>query len=246
MRDLLDIHGVSPERLVLEVTESVMMAATSSTRSSLQVFKDLGLQVAIDDFGTGYSSLAYLHTLPVSAVKIDRSFIERLRAVDDSTPVVKAIIDMAHALGLRAVAEGVSDEKLQQIVSSLGCDMAQGFLWTRPLPASEFSRWWRAGVGSTEDAKHDGGDLALRLAYGCSGRSEWPPRCAYRTVPATNPSSTASSTDRGVRQSPMATTSTSSAARSRTNASTGTCPCAKTRPDTSSMTTGSLVSTCFR
>ena len=90
-----------PSRVCVEVTESVVMADSVSTRRSLEAFRDLGLRVAIDDFGTGYSSLAYLHTLPVTTVKIDRSFIERLGGADDSTPVVKAVVEMSHAMGLR-------------------------------------------------------------------------------------------------------------------------------------------------
>ena len=84
------------------------MADRHSTKASLEAFRDLGLQVSIDDFGTGYSSLAYLHTLPVSTVKVDRSFIERLDAPEGSMPVVSAILDLSHAMGLRVVAEGVS------------------------------------------------------------------------------------------------------------------------------------------
>jgi predicted signal transduction protein with EAL and GGDEF domain len=80
------------------------------------------VKVAIDDFGTGFSSLAYLHTLPVTMVKVDRSFVERLDSADDSTPVVKAIIDMSHAMGLQVVAEGVSSARLRTLVSDLGCE----------------------------------------------------------------------------------------------------------------------------
>ena len=113
------------------------------TRQTLDAFRELGLQVAIDDFGTGYSSLAYLHTLPVTTVKVDRSFVERLGGADDSTPVVKAVIDMGHAMGLSVVAEGVSTSHLGARVSSMGCDAAQGFYWARPAPAGDFADWWR-------------------------------------------------------------------------------------------------------
>ena len=91
------------------------------------------MRVAIDDFGTGYSSLAYLHTLPVTTVKIDRSFTQRLGTADDSMPVVKAIIEMSRALGLRVVAEGVNDAPRRALVAELGCDSAQGFYWAPPI-----------------------------------------------------------------------------------------------------------------
>jgi EAL domain-containing protein (putative c-di-GMP-specific phosphodiesterase class I) len=109
------------------------------------------VQIAIDDFGTGYSSLSYLHTLPVTAVKIDRSFIERLNGPVDSTSVVQAIIDMSHATGLDVVAEGVSDQSMQAHVSSMGCDAAQGYFWANPMNADGFHEWW----SKTEDHADD-------------------------------------------------------------------------------------------
>ncbi len=143
VREALERHSIAPHRVCVEVTESVVMADSAPTRQSLESFKRLGLRVSIDDFGTGYSSLAYLHSLPVTTVKVDRSFIERLGAADDSTPVVKAVIEMSHAMGLRVVAEGVSNEYLANIVSLMGCDDAQGYFWARPMPAGEFAEWWR-------------------------------------------------------------------------------------------------------
>jgi diguanylate cyclase (GGDEF)-like protein/PAS domain S-box-containing protein len=141
VRRALDRARVPAGRFAVEVTESAAMAESPSTRRALKMFKDLGLQVAIDDFGTGYSSLAYLHTLPVTTVKIDRSFVERL-GNGAPCPVLRAIVDMSHALGLNVVAEGVSDEQLQAAVAELGCDISQGFYWARPMPPGEFSAWW--------------------------------------------------------------------------------------------------------
>jgi diguanylate cyclase (GGDEF)-like protein/PAS domain S-box-containing protein len=143
VRGLLTRHRVDPSRVAIEVTESVVMVDSESTRRSLQGLKDLGVGVAIDDFGTGYSSLAYLHTLPVTSVKVDRSFVERLDGPDDSAPVVRAIVEMSHAMGLSVVAEGVKDEKLRRLVSMIGCDLAQGYVWAKPMPATEFAEWWR-------------------------------------------------------------------------------------------------------
>ena len=143
LREIIERHGVDPRRVSLEVTESAVMAASEGTRWSLDRFRELGLRLAIDDFGTGYSSLAYLHALPVTSVKIDRSFIERLQGPDDSTPVVKAIIELAHAMGLIVVAEGIEagDEHRRALVAEMGCDVAQGFYWTPALPPAELARW---------------------------------------------------------------------------------------------------------
>jgi diguanylate cyclase (GGDEF)-like protein/PAS domain S-box-containing protein len=142
VREALKRNGIDPRRVCVEVTESVVMADSAPTRHSLECFKHLGLRVAIDDFGTGYSSLAYLHSLPVTTVKVDRTFVERLGTTDDSMAVVKAVVEMSHALGLRVVAEGVRNEQLAAIVSMLGCDSAQGYFWSRPMPAGEFAEWW--------------------------------------------------------------------------------------------------------
>jgi diguanylate cyclase (GGDEF)-like protein/PAS domain S-box-containing protein len=144
--------GIEPSRVTVEVTETVAMADRRSTKTSLEAFRDLGVQVSIDDFGTGYSSLAYLHTLPVSTVKVDRSFIERLDAPDGSMPVVSAILDLSHAMGLHVVAEGVSSRRLQEIVASMGCELAQGFFWSEPLAPDEFARWWRGARRRAEVA----------------------------------------------------------------------------------------------
>jgi diguanylate cyclase (GGDEF)-like protein/PAS domain S-box-containing protein len=145
VREALDAHAIDPSRLAFEVTESILVVDSPASRRTLQELRRLGLQIAIDDFGTGYSSLSYLHALPVTAVKIDRSFVERLGRPDDSTSVVRAIIEMGHATGLDVVAEGVSDMELQSRVSTMGCDAAQGFFWARPMPVEAFASWWTDG-----------------------------------------------------------------------------------------------------
>jgi diguanylate cyclase (GGDEF)-like protein/PAS domain S-box-containing protein len=144
--EALHRHHIDPSRLEIEVTESVAMADPLVTQHSLEGLRDLGLHVSIDDFGTGYSSLSYLHTLPIATVKIDRSFIERLALPDGSLPVVRAILDMSHAMGLRVIAEGVSSDALRSKVAAMGCDLAQGFFWSKPKPAGEFETWWRDAV----------------------------------------------------------------------------------------------------
>ena len=151
--DVLTRLGIAPGRVTVEVTETVAMADRPATRASLEGFRELGVQVSIDDFGTGYSSLAYLHTLPVSTVKVDRSFIERLDAPDGSRPVVNAILDLSHAMGLRVIAEGVSAASLNDAVAAMGCELAQGFFWSEPLPADAFEAWWRKAADQAAGAR---------------------------------------------------------------------------------------------
>ena len=101
--------------------------------------------------------MACLHALPVTTVKVDRSFVERLGSPDDSTAVVKAIVEMSHAMGLSTVAEGVSSARLQALVSGLGCELAQGFYWARPMPALELAAWWRGAERLATAVRPSGG-----------------------------------------------------------------------------------------
>jgi diguanylate cyclase (GGDEF)-like protein/PAS domain S-box-containing protein len=135
--------GIDPSRVAIEVTESVAINDLTVCQEALTSLRELGLAIALDDFGTGYSSLSCLHSLPITSVKIDRSFIERLLTVDSSLPIVRAILDMSHAMGLTVVAEGVSSEEIRAEVASLGCDLAQGFHFARPMEPEAFSQWLR-------------------------------------------------------------------------------------------------------
>jgi len=149
----LRTEGVDPGRISVEITESVIMSDDHVTRRSLADLRTLGVSMAIDDFGTGYSSLASLSKLPVNVVKIDKSFVDGLRGESEGGPLVVAIVEMAHALGLRTIAEGVENESQRQFLARCGCDMAQGYLWSPALPADEFARWWQATVASPD--RHD-------------------------------------------------------------------------------------------
>ena len=133
-------HGVPGELLVLEITESAVMSDRERARATLVRLAGLGLALSIDDFGTGYSSLAYLHRLPVHELKIDRTFVAGL-GLASNTAIVTASIHMAHALGLRVVAEGVEDQETWDRLAELGCEVAQGYHLCRPVPASEFCTW---------------------------------------------------------------------------------------------------------
>ncbi len=114
----------------------------------LQALRALGVSLALDDFGTGYSSLAALRWLPVDVLKIDRSFVGRMENGDQDRTVVQATIAMAHALGLVIVADGVESEAQDRYLDALGCDLQQGYLHARPMPADEVLRWVRKCVRS--------------------------------------------------------------------------------------------------
>ena len=133
--------GAPPHRLKLEVTESALMSDPATARTVLRQLESLGIEISIDDFGTGYSSLAYLADLPVSEVKIDRSFVSRMGAGSSGQIIVNSTIDLAHHLGLRAVAEGVEDPALLPGLEALGCDIVQGFAISHPLAAGQAMRW---------------------------------------------------------------------------------------------------------
>ena len=132
---------VPPARLKLEVTESALMSDPVTARTVLQELDRVGVEISIDDFGTGYSSLAYLADLPVSEVKIDRSFVSRMAGGSSEAIIVNSTITLAHHLGLRAVAEGVEDEAMLPELEALGCDAAQGYAISRPLDGADATRW---------------------------------------------------------------------------------------------------------
>jgi EAL domain-containing protein (putative c-di-GMP-specific phosphodiesterase class I) len=127
------------ERLVLELTESVLMDEVSEAAPVLLRLKESGIQIAIDDFGTGYSSLSYLHRFPVDQVKLDKSFVESINTDGEGSPIARAVINMAHALGISVTAEGVETIEQARGLRVLGCERAQGFLFGRPVAAIEFS-----------------------------------------------------------------------------------------------------------
>ncbi len=133
--------GVAPQHLKLEVTETALMSDPVTARTVLRELEALGCEISIDDFGTGYSSLAYLADLPVSEVKIDRSFVSRMSAGSSEKVIVNSTIDLAHHLGLRAVAEGVEDWSMLPELEALGCDAAQGYAISHPLAGPDVTRW---------------------------------------------------------------------------------------------------------
>ena len=139
--ELLTRWDVAPGALVLEITESSLMADPVRAGENLSQLRALGVRMSIDDFGTGYSSLASLKNLPVDELKIDQSFVQAMATDASSRAIVRAIIDLADALELRVVAEGVEDRATWDVLAGLGCDVAQGYFLSRPIAAAEFDAW---------------------------------------------------------------------------------------------------------
>lgn len=130
-----------------------MMTDPERARLVLEELHLLGLRLAIDDFGTGYSSLAYLRTLPINLLKVDRVFIANMLTVAADRVIVRSVIELGHNLGLSVIAEGVEGGDIAVELARYGCDEAQGFLWNKALPADEFFRWHQSRVtGSAQTA----------------------------------------------------------------------------------------------
>jgi EAL domain-containing protein (putative c-di-GMP-specific phosphodiesterase class I) len=170
------LFGVPHRVIQLEITESNLMKDLQNVIPSLHRLNEIGVEISIDDFGTGYSSLAYLTTLPISELKVDRSFVRDLGVTPQSSAVVTAIIALARSLGLRVVAEGVESVRQMEVLHRLGCGVMQGFLFSRAVPPDDVQRWlqevvwprkapWIAGLVDNE------GSLEPQFALG--GR---PPR----------------------------------------------------------------------
>jgi EAL domain-containing protein (putative c-di-GMP-specific phosphodiesterase class I) len=136
---ILSETGLAPNRLELEITERVFMDDSENTLSILHRLKNLGIRIAMDDFGTGYSSLSYLRSFPFDKIKIDRAFVSDLAEGTEHVVIVQAVISIASALGMTATAEGVETVDQQQFLKALGCDEAQGYLFSAPVPIEKVS-----------------------------------------------------------------------------------------------------------
>ncbi len=141
VRALLVDHRLPASSLSLEITESAVMDDPERAQGVLEGLAALGVQLSVDDFGTGYSSLSYLARLPVSEVKVDRAFVRRMTTEPRDAAVVRSVVDLGHSLGLRVVAEGVEDQDCYDALRAMECDVAQGYLLSRPLPAAGLDRW---------------------------------------------------------------------------------------------------------
>jgi EAL domain-containing protein (putative c-di-GMP-specific phosphodiesterase class I) len=144
--------GLPADALILELTEHALVQRSETTLARLHELRALGVHLALDDFGTGYSSLAYLRDLPFDRVKVDRSFIDGLEHESRQAALVRAIVRLAHALGLTTVAEGVESLAQAKQLELLGCDLAQGYYFSKPLEAAMLARIWGAEVSTNETA----------------------------------------------------------------------------------------------
>jgi EAL domain-containing protein (putative c-di-GMP-specific phosphodiesterase class I) len=173
VRKALIASTLDPRRLVLEITESVLLQNSEETSAVLHQLRALGIRIALDDFGTGYSSLSYLRSFPFDVIKIDRSFIRDLDSDDDSAVIVGAIVDIARGLGMTTVAEGVETTEQLEKVRNLGCTKVQGYLFSRPRPAGEVPALIRtlrvparhklvheAGIGAMNESSDDADSFA--------------------------------------------------------------------------------------
>ncbi len=145
VREILVRTGLDPVNLHLEVTEGVLVEESAGATATLEALSEIGVRLVLDDFGTGYSSLAYLNNFPFDALKIDRSFVEGLGVEQERTAIVEAVIGMARALSLDSIAEGVENEAQLSELRRLGCDYAQGHLFSRPLAAQKVTSLLKEG-----------------------------------------------------------------------------------------------------
>ncbi len=164
---LLRTHHLPAGMLTLEITESSIMTDPNRTIGLLVRLSEMGVQLSVDDFGTGYSSLSYLKRLPVHEVKIDRSFVTAMDTDADDAAIVRSIVDLGANLSLRVVAEGVEQPATWQRLAELGCDSAQGYLLSRPMPTGDFPEW----LAAYDAGRRSSGGPAFRLASAGSAAS---------------------------------------------------------------------------
>jgi EAL domain-containing protein (putative c-di-GMP-specific phosphodiesterase class I) len=141
--------GVAPDTLEIEMTETTVMRNLEDLARQMRDLADLGVHFSVDDFGTGYSSLQHLHQLPIERLKIDRSFVERVCEPNGTSALVRAILSLAHSLGLQVVAEGVEREEQAVALAAMKCDIMQGFLFAPPCRAKDIPALIRLGHAPT-------------------------------------------------------------------------------------------------
>ena len=148
--DIFKENEVPASNFIMEVTESVMMTNPNQSIKVLNRLAELGIEIAVDDFGTGYSSLAYLKLLPISKLKIDKSFIIDMIEDDNDAIIVRSTIDLAHNLGMQVIAEGIEEKEILELLTILGCDLGQGYFINRPISDDSFEKW----ISHQEESLH--------------------------------------------------------------------------------------------
>lgn len=167
--DILQRYQVEAKMFCLEITESAIMDDPVRAQNTLERLHAMGVDLSIDDFGTGYSSLAYLKRLPVDELKIDKSFVLNMAQDEGDTKIVRSTIDLGHNMGLRVVAEGLENEAVWYLLAQLGCDQAQGYFMSRPIPVDRLVEWitnWQAPKLSPVDYYYQQEVLANQIARG--------------------------------------------------------------------------------
>jgi predicted signal transduction protein with EAL and GGDEF domain len=142
--ELLREYSVDPSRLTLEITEAGLVGDPDRPLATLHALRELGIRLSVDDFGTGYSSLGYLQRLPVQEIKIDPTFVQGMTTDPGDLAIVRTVVDMSRHFGLSVVAEGVESELTLGLLEEIGCDVGQGFLFSRPLPYERLDAWYAA------------------------------------------------------------------------------------------------------
>jgi EAL domain-containing protein (putative c-di-GMP-specific phosphodiesterase class I) len=137
----LAARSLGPDAISLELTESESLESEATARETMTALADLGLRLAIDDFGTGYSGLTYIRNLPVHEVKLDQSFVRQMEHNEHDMLIVKSTVELVKGLGHKVIAEGIETEQVRDLLRSLGCDIGQGYYWSKPLPAADLEAW---------------------------------------------------------------------------------------------------------
>ena len=142
IKDALQNSGLAPNKLIIEITKSLVMEDLERGLQVLEAIRDIGVSVSIDDFGTGYSSLSYLKKFPISELKIDQSFLRGFPANDEDTAIVRAIIALAHSLDLYVTAEGVETQEQVNGLRNISCELLQGYYFSKPLAFDDFKAYY--------------------------------------------------------------------------------------------------------
>jgi diguanylate cyclase (GGDEF)-like protein len=155
VKDAIALAGLSPERVAVEITESILISGEAEASVKLNRLRAIGLSIALDDFGTGYSSLSYLDRLPIDEIKIDQSFVRRIADDPSAAAIVQSVLALASRLGKQVVAEGVETEAQAELLRALGCKAVQGYYFGRPMPAEDFRKLFTAPVAARAEAFAD-------------------------------------------------------------------------------------------
>ena len=147
IKNIIASHNIAPERIEIEITESIMIDSAEKALQRIDEIKSMGMKVAIDDFGTGYSSLSYLKDFPSDMLKIDKSFIDQMNLSESSRQYVAMIISIGHILDLKVISEGVESADQVDVLKNIGCDYIQGFVWGKPMPPEEAGKLVKESVG---------------------------------------------------------------------------------------------------